>query len=58
MRERIEFVISTCRAGVVRLSRKGSYCNLPQASMEAAEIAAQREARNHPFAIERIKLKL
>lgn len=54
----IEFVITTCRAGIVRLSRKGSYCNMPMADDAEAAGMAELEADGQPFTIERQSLRL
>ena len=54
----ISYVISTAKDGTIRLSKRGHWGNIAQASMEEAEAEAERDARKKPFQIERITLKL
>jgi len=54
----LEYVITTALDGTVRLSKCGSWGNIPKASMVEAEADAARDAGKLPFQIQRKRLRL
>lgn len=53
----LQYWITTSPDGTVRLSKSWNWCNIPMASVEAAEEEAKRDAAGQPFHIKRKRIR-